>query len=168
MVAQDGAMSRWHDVEAEVPELAERVRARFDLHGLALMATLRADGSPRISGVEPLFAAGELWLGMMDASRKGADVRRDPRLALHAATADKQVTSGDAKIAGRGVEVLDDDVKASFLAQFAEHNGYAPPPGTFELYTLDIAEISTLIPDGDHLVIEWWRPGEGAHRIERA
>ena len=57
----------------------------------------------------------------------------------------KQVTSGDAKIAGRAVEVLDDDVKASFLAQFAEHNGYAPPPGTFELYTLDIAEISTLI-----------------------
>lgn len=161
-------MTTWNDVEQDTPDLAKRVQARFDLHGLALMATLRADGWPRISGIEPLFTAGELWLGMMNGSRKAADLRRDPRLTLHAATADKQVTEGDAKISGRAVEVVGDDEKAAFLARFAEHTGDAPPAGSFELFTLDVTEISTLMPGGDHLVIEWWRHGAGTHRVERA
>lgn len=85
-------MPAWSAVAAEAPELAQRVRARFEATGLRFLATLRGDGAPRVSGIEPLFTDDELWLGMMDRSRKGADRRRDPRLCLHNASADKDVT----------------------------------------------------------------------------
>src|SRR2546429_100973 len=104
-----GLMASWSEVESAAPELAERVRERFEATGLGLLATLRADGSPRISGIEPLFALDELWLGMMHGSRKAADLQRDPRLALHNATEDKQVTNGDARITGRAVEISDEE-----------------------------------------------------------
>ena len=95
----------WSDVVIAAPELAAAVQARFDAHGLGLLATLRRDGSPRISGIEPLFALGEVWLGMMPESRKALDLLRDPRFALHNATVDKAVTEGDAKLAGRAIPV---------------------------------------------------------------
>ena len=101
-------MTAWNEFETDQPEFAGRVRARFEETGLALAATLRADGAPRLCGWEPLFALGELWLGGMPGSRKSSDVRRDPRLCLHNATTDKDAKAGDAKISGRAVEVTDD------------------------------------------------------------
>src|SRR5438105_6347285 len=112
-------MPSWSEVVSAAPELAATVQARFDAYGLALLATLRRDGSPRISGIEPLFALGELWLGMMQDSRKAADLLRDPRFALHSATTDKQVTAGDAKISGRAVIVDEDATIAGFREAFA-------------------------------------------------
>jgi len=159
-------MTSWLDVETTQPDFARRVRARFQATGLALVATLRADGSPRISGWEVLFDLGEIWLGSMPESRKGADVRRDPRLALHSATADKDVKEGDAKISGRAVEVTDDDERAAFSKAFRTTNTIEVPT-PFDLFRVDITEISMLRPDGDHLDIEWWRPGQSLHRIER-
>src|SRR5919199_5659869 len=100
-------MTSWSDVVSAAPELAALVRARFEATGLGLLATLRRDGSPRISGIEPLFALGELWLGMMPGSRKATDLLRDPRFALHSATVDKQVSAGDAKLAGWALAVQD-------------------------------------------------------------
>src|SRR2546421_13013773 len=76
-------MATWSEVEATAPELAERVKERFQATGLGLLATVRADGSPRISGIEPLFALDELWLGMMPRPRQGPAPQRDPRLAPH-------------------------------------------------------------------------------------
>ena len=78
-------MTSWDEVEAAAPELAGRARAAFDAHKHKLLATLRRDGSPRISGIEATFADGELWLGMMPGSRKALDLRRDPRLPVLAA-----------------------------------------------------------------------------------
>src|ERR687886_2491054 len=101
-------MPAWKDVASAAPELAALVRARFEATGLGLLATLRRDGSPRISGIEPLFTDDELWLGMMPDSRKATDLVRDARFALHSATVDKQVTQGDAKIGGRAVLVEDE------------------------------------------------------------
>ncbi len=106
-------MATWSDVEAAAPELAATVRARFEAHGMGLLATLRRDVS-RISGIEPLFALGELYLGMMPGSLKAADVVRDARFALHSATTDKNVTEGDAKVSGSVVAVVDDDEFARF------------------------------------------------------
>jgi hypothetical protein len=74
--------------EAAAPELAARVRARFEATGLSLMATVRRDGSPRISPVEAFCAGTAVWLGIMDASLKARDLQRDRRLSLHSATAD--------------------------------------------------------------------------------
>lgn len=160
-------MSRWDDVATEAPDLAAFVRGRIEVHGLALLATLRADGAPRISGVEPLFHDGELWFGMMPGSRKGADLRRDPRFALHGATVDKDVKEGDVKLSGRARLVTDDDAKTAFLAAFAAHTGYSPPPGEFDLFVADVTDLTSIRPATDHLVIETWVEGRGTERIER-
>jgi hypothetical protein len=159
-------MASWAEVVAAAPELADRVRERFDAHGLAVLATIRADGAPRVSGVEPLFALDELWLGMMPSSRKAADLQRDPRLALHNATEDKQVTNGDAKIAGRAIEITDAATLEAFARAFQDATGYAPPP-PYHLFKVDVGELSFLRPAGDHLVIELWQEGRPVRRIER-
>ncbi len=160
-------MASWTDVEAAAPELAATARLRFEAHGLGLLATLRRDGSPRISGIEPLFALGELWLGMMPGSRKAADVARDPRFALHNATTDKNVSEGDAKIGGLAVPVDDEAEFARFGEAFAAATGYPPPPGPFPLFKADVREVSTVKPAGDHLDIESWREGRGVRKVER-
>src|SRR5918999_6082100 len=101
-------MTAWKDVEEAVPEFAERVRKIFDAHKHKTIATLRADGAPRISGIEAEFADGELTFGSMAGARKGADLHRDPRFALHSPSVDPPEDDpagwvGDAKIAGRAV-----------------------------------------------------------------
>src|SRR6478735_12629137 len=101
-------MAAWKDVEQAEPEFAAKVRGTFDARKHKTIATLRADGSPRISGIESEFADGELRFGSMPGARKGADLRRDPRFALHGPTFHPQEGKeagwpGEAKIAGRVV-----------------------------------------------------------------
>src|SRR5580700_2032470 len=98
-------MTTWQEVERAEPEFARRVRGLFDRHRHKTIATLRADGSPRISGIEVAFEDGELTFGSMPNARKGADLGRDPRFALHSATIDpvegaEAQWPGDAKISG--------------------------------------------------------------------
>src|SRR5690348_18152588 len=83
-----GRMTAWRDVEQAEPGFAQRVRALFDAHRHKTIATLRADGSPRISGIEVAFEDGELVFGSMPNASKGADLRRHARFALHSATVD--------------------------------------------------------------------------------
>ena len=161
------AMTSWDDFAEAEPELAAGVRSRFEAHGLALLATIRADGSPRLSGIEPLFAEGELWLAMMPDGRKSDDLRRDPRLALHNATTDKAVTHGDVKVSGRVVAVTDPGAVSRVVAAFELATGAPPPPGPFDLWRVDLTEVARITPGGDHLVIETWRPGRPCRRIER-
>lgn len=155
----------WGDYEAEAPDMARFVRERLDARRHRLMATLRADGSPRISGIELTIAFGELWVGGLPGSRKFADLRRDPRVAIHSGSADPPEWQGDARIAGRAVFVEDEATKAAFLE--AAGGG---PPGPFELFRLEIAEVSTVreAPGRDHLVLEVWRPGEPVRSIDRS
>src|SRR6266849_5471685 len=101
-------------------EVADRVRRIFDARRHKVLATIRRDGSPRASGIEVEFADGEVWMGVMPGSVKAQDLRRDPRLALHAASEDPPQDDpsswlGDAKIAGRAVEVVGppDEVEAA-------------------------------------------------------
>lgn len=164
-------MTNWHDLLQTAPDLAAAVERRFRSTGLGYLATLRRDGSPRLSGVEPLFAHGELWLGMMPGSRKADDLRRDPRCCLHAANIDKSVADGDARISGRAVEVHDEAAFARFVTAFAAEAGKpedeAIPPGPFALFTVDVDELVHLRPGGDHLVIESWHPSRSYVRVER-
>ena len=101
-------MTAWQDFERAEPAFAQRVRALFDARRHKAIATLRADGSPRISGIEAAFEAGELVFGSMPNARKGADLKRDPRFALHSATIDpvegaEAQWPGEAKISGRAI-----------------------------------------------------------------
>ena len=160
-------MPSWSDVLAAAPELAKKVQARFDAHGLALLATIRADGFPRISPIEALFTDETIWLGMMHDSTKARDLLRDPRLSLHNATEDKNVAEGDAKLVGRAVHVADDAEIDRARRIFAAHTGYPPPEGPMHLFTVDVLELSFLRPAGDHLDIESWKVGGVPRLIER-
>lgn len=160
-------MAKWSDVLQAAPEPAQLAQARVEATGLALLATLRRDGSPRISGIEPLFAGGELWLGMMPGSTKALDLLRDPRFALHNATIDKQVAEGDAKLAGVAVDASGDADVERFRAAFREHSGHDIPPGPIQLFRADVRELSTLQPAGDHLRILIWREGGEVREVER-
>src|ERR1700710_2283958 len=103
-------MANWKEIEAAAPEFAARVRGIFEAGTNKTLATLRADGSPRISASECKFEGGEVTLGMMEDSRKLRDVRRDPRVALHSPTLeppkpeDEGEWVGDAKMSGLLVE----------------------------------------------------------------
>lgn len=162
-------MASWDEFARSEPAFARLVRARFDAHRHKMLATVRKDGSPRISGIEATFADGQLWLGMMPGSRKALDLLRDPRLALHSASVDPEIPEGDAKLAGRAIEFTDDATKAVFSTASKEVTGSDVPPGPFHLFSIDIKEV-VLIRIGDpadHLVIETWREGQGLRRAER-
>jgi hypothetical protein len=167
-------MASWDEVAASAPDLAGRARALFDAHRHKVLATLRKDGSPRVSGVEANFSRGDLWLGMMPGSRKALDLRRDPRLALHCATVDPPDDpakfEGDAKLAGRAEEITDLARVRAIMSAEGQAAGEAPPePGSFHLFRVEVTElVLTRVGDPpDHLVIEVWREGEGVRRMQR-
>ena len=142
-------------MERSAPELADRVRGLFDSHRHKTLATLRADGSPRISGIECAFEDGELVFGSMANARKGADLLRDPRFALHSATVDpvdgrEAEWPGEAKISGRAVAA-----------------GEGGPSGDrFRAEVLEVVH-THLNPEATLLVVEWWTPGDGLRKVER-
>ena len=150
-------MTSWRDVEQAEPQFAQRVRALFDAHRHKTMATVRAGGAPRISGIEAAFEDGELVFGSMPDARKGADLRRDPRFALHSATVDpvegaEAQWPGEAKIAGRAVA-------AGPLTE--------GPSG--DRFRADITEVvhTHLNEQATMLVVEWWTPAGALRRAER-
>jgi hypothetical protein len=150
-------MTTWREVEAAEPDFAQRVKALFDAHKHKTIATLRADGSPRISGIETAFENGELTFGSMPNARKGADLLRDPRFALHSATVDpvegdEAKWPGEAKIAGRAI----------LVGQITDG-----PDG--DLLRGDITEVvlTHLNHAATLLVIEWWTPAHGLRTVER-
>jgi hypothetical protein len=149
-------MTTWGDFSDAEPDFARRVRELFTAHKHHTMATLRRDGSPRISGTEVDFDAGGLFLGMMAGARRVVDLRRDPRLALHSHTVDAPEDDpaswdGDAKIAGTGREL--------------------DPPGAdgSHRFEVDIAEVvlTRVGSPADHLAIEAWHPDRGIVRFRR-
>jgi hypothetical protein len=155
-------MASWSDVESEAPELAARAREIFNAHKHKTLATLRRDGSPRISGTEVEFANGEMWLGSMWKAVKALDLQRDPRFALHSGSADPPEWKGDAKVAGRVEEVTDPERKAVIL-------GDAAPPDRAHVFRAEITElvVTGLGDPPDHLLIESWHEGRGVTRRER-
>ena len=102
---------RWSELTQRQPQLAELGRQRLLAPGVVLAATIRSDGTPRLSPVEPLVLDGTLWLSMMWQSRKAADLARDPRILVHSV-----VTSRDG---GEGEFKVGDDV---LVAQGFDHS----------------------------------------------
>ena len=155
-------MTSWSEFEAAAPELAGRVRSRLDAHVHKTLATLRRDGSPRISGTETQIVDGELWIGSMWRARKALDLERDPRFALHSGSEDPPEWSGDAKLAGVVEEITDPE-------RVREINGEAAASGPSHLFRLDLREVSTvgLNDDRTALLIEVWTPDRGVRTMKR-
>jgi hypothetical protein len=118
------------------------------------MATVRRDGSPRISGTEVEFADGQLWIGSMTGAVKAVDLRRDHRIAIHGPTSDPPTNNpagwrGEAKVAGIALEV-DSSTPA-------------------HRFSIDIHEavITHLNAAGNRLVVESWNTRRGYRSMER-
>jgi len=156
-------MATWNTFATEAPALAETVRTRLDAHVHKTLATVRGDGSPRISGTETELVEGDLWIGSMWQARKAIDLRRDPRFALHSGSDDPPGWEGDAKLAGVAEEITDPD-------RIRAINGGKGPSGPSHLFRLDLREVSTvgLNATRDKLVIVVWTAAGGLRRMERA
>lgn len=155
-------MPAWRAVEQAEPEFADRVRRLFDAGRHKTIATVRADGSPRISGIECEFTDGELRFGSMAGARKGEDLRRDPRFALHGPTFHPQDGKesdwpGEAKIAGRAIPV----------SPVPTEQGDSQADG--EMFVADITEvvITGLNAEATQLIVESWTPDRGLRRAQR-
>ena len=156
-------MASWREVEQQAPELAARARRHFDSNKHKTLATLRRDGSPRISGIELIFADdGQLFMGSMWEAVKALDLQRDPRFAVHSAS-DGDDFQGDAKLAGSVEEISSDEVKQAVV-------GGDAPPGPMHLFRIDVTELVVISLGGDppdHMVIESWHPGRGVTTRKR-
>ncbi|CBG70693.1 putative oxidoreductase [Streptomyces scabiei 87.22] len=154
--------ANWGAFVAAEPELAQTVEARFGAFTHHTLATLRRDGSPRTTGLEVRFVNGELWLGMMPASRKALDLRRDPRFSLQANPGPgTEMGGGDVRVSGRAVEVDDPAVKAAYGEE-------VEPPEPFHLFHTELTEVvRTYVEDDTYLVVQVWKPGEPVRTLKR-
>lgn len=147
-------MATWAQFADEASQFAAMVREQFEAAQTHILATLRKDGSPRVSGIEVAFSGPDLSFGSMLNAVKARDLHRDGRCAIHAHPAE----SGDVKVAGTATEVTGEAKKAYVT-------GSEPAEG-FHAFRLDLREAVITAVEGDELVVRVWRPGQGV-RITR-
>jgi len=160
----DSTAVPWGQFEEQVPDFAERIRLRFESHIHAVLATLRQDGSPRLSGMEAPIRDGHLWLGMMPGSLKAADLHRDPRFSLHSSLDTEELPFGDARIDGQAVAASPEEVDL-FVAG---HRVPIEDPSVMVLFTARISRTTLTRVEGQELLIETWALAEGLREIRRS
>lgn len=167
-------MATWIEFAEEAPELASLAEELLGATGLMMLGTLRADGFPRISPMEPVLKdgklvlhGGRLWLGMMPGATKAQDLKRDGRFYLHNATVDKMVSKGDVKLWGIATEVADHDTLVRFAEDIFVSTGYRFEVGNFDAFDVDLLGASMVNVGGDVMVVRTWRPGKGVTATEK-
>ena len=148
---------RWGDFEADAGDVGAEARTLLQKPGVVLVGTVRADGTARISAVEPFFWDGELWLPMMWKSRKADDLRRDPRVLVHSIVTSPDGSAGEAKI--RGTACQEDNVsrRAAVCRAIGEALPWEPDPHRVELFRVDVESVSLIrySESGDQTVTLW-------------
>jgi len=155
-------MTTWTEFTERAPRIAAVFTRRHAATGnLCLLATLRSDGSPRISPIEPRVFEDQLLIIGMPNTTKFRDLDRDPRFCLHTATVDPHVSDGDAKLFGAVTDVRDGDLHQRFAGALFEETGMDLRGQEFDhFYAADLTGASAVeIVDG-HLDITVWKPGE--------
>jgi hypothetical protein len=150
----------WGEFADAAPELACAGAERFERTGLALVGTLRRDGWPRISPVEPYIVDGELMLGMMWRSRKALDLLRDPRLAVHSTTSNRDGTEGDFELSGRASEVQDVKRRQRF-EDAVEAKIHWRPQNPYHLFSVQIESAAFLVFGPKRYGMRWNRDRGG-------
>lgn len=158
---------RWLEMAARQPHLAELGRRRLVEPGVVLVATIRRDGTPRLSPVEPYILDADLWLSMLWRSTKARDLARDPRILVHNAITSRDGGEGEFKVRGHAIATTDTEMQRRYADAVAEALGWRPEPGRFHLYAVDIDEITFIRYDdatGDQFVARW---PEGTEFVRR-
>ncbi|RDI26894.1 pyridoxamine 5'-phosphate oxidase [Rhodococcus sp. AG1013] len=159
--AHTDGMTTWQEFSEQAPALAEAVRARLTAHKHHVIATLRADGSPRVSGTEVEIFRGLLVLGSMPGARKVRDLQRDPRYSLHSNPGHHSMEGGDAKISGRARELTGTE-KQAILDSYPEN-----PGDDAQIFELSVDEVVLTTVSEDRLHVDLWRPGADVTRTSR-
>ncbi|PXX56568.1 pyridoxamine 5'-phosphate oxidase [Nocardia tenerifensis] len=162
-------MTTWSEFTAEAPHISDLfLRRHTATSNLCMLGTLRSDGFPRISPIEPRVFEGMLVIAGMPGTTKFRDLARDPRFCLHTATVDTQVSDGDAKLFGTVVDVADKTVHARFAQKLFDDIGFDIRGQEFDhFYTADLTSASTVEVAGDHLNITIWKPGQGERVVQK-
>jgi len=155
---RDAFVVRWVDFEADAPELGAAAKERLVAPGVLLAVTMRRDGTPRVSPIEPLILDGDLLLSMMWRSRKAADLARDNRILLHNIVTSPQDPRGEIKLRGLAVAVDDAELRGRYREVVASELGWRPEEPYFHLFRIDVREVTFiryLAPGGDQHVARW-------------
>jgi hypothetical protein len=137
-----GGVVHWSDLERGQPRLAATGYERLIAPGVLLVGTIRRDGTPRLSPVEPLLLDGDLWLSMMWQSAKARDLLRDPQILVHSVVTSRDGTEGEFKV--RGTSRAEDDPAAQrrYAGAVTASLGWSPVPGEFHLFAVDIGQVT--------------------------
>jgi hypothetical protein len=167
-------MASFAEVERVEPDLADRVRSILSSTINAVLGTVRRDGTPRLSGADPYFHDGQLRIWSMPGARKGQDLRRDPRVAVHSIPWDSRKVRGgaadvgaaDAKVSGRAVLVTDAGARAAFRTWLQSERG-AEPPEDWDLFSIDIDALTVISVDDGQLLVDQWSATAGRRTARR-
>ncbi len=154
-------MATWTEFLTGAPQIAATfIRRHSAARNLCMLATLRSDGFPRISPMEPRIFEDQLWITGMPDTTKYRDLQRDPRLCLHTATVDTEVTDGDAKLWGRAYVVPYGACHQRFADALFDEIGLDLRGQEFDLIGVDITGASAAHINDGHLDITIWKPGQ--------
>jgi hypothetical protein len=157
---------RWDEFTAVAPELAGLGEERLRGRELCLLGTLRKNGYPRISPVEPEFVDGELMLGLMWQSPKALDLLRDPRCVVHSVVSDRAGTEGDFKLYGRAVPIDDPQVRARYRETIKARIDWEPEEPNYHLLAIDVESAGFVVFGKDRFGLAW-DPERGLRRWEQ-
>ena len=147
----------WTQFKESAPDLAKLAEERFQRHGLVLVGTLRRNGWPRISPVEPLTVESILYLGMSWGSRKALDLLRDPRITVQTIVSNKDDTEGEVKLYGRAEDVQSAETRRTYLEAVRREMGYDLPEGQeFHLFAVDIESAAYVVIEGGEQTVRLW------------
>jgi hypothetical protein len=149
----------WEQFEATAPELAAAGRAQFEQSGVALIGTIRKDGSPRISCVEPCILDGVLYLGMMWQSRKAFDLLHDPRIVVHNTICTSTGDEVEFSLRGRVIEIRDLELRRRYVS---ERTSWQEPH--FHLFALDIESAGLIEYGHGEQSVKVWPSGTAFKR----
>jgi hypothetical protein len=157
---------RWVSFSEQAPDLAAKAQQLFEEPGVVLVGTVRRDGSPRISPVEPIIHDGDLYLGMMPGSLKALDLAWDPRCTIHSAVADRTGSDAEFKLHGRIRTVTDLDERDRYGDAVFRVIGWKPE-GDFPLFAVELETAALFVTGETSRTVTRWRAGEQVEAFEQ-
>jgi hypothetical protein len=149
---------RWSDLQDQQPRLGAIAHDRLVGPGVLLVATVRRDGTPRLSPVEPFVLDGDLWLSMLLGSLKAADLLRDPRVLVHSIVTGPDGGEGEIKVRGTAEQVSDEARQRHYADAVAAALPWTPGVGRFHLFRVEVDDVTYVRYDnasGDQYLVRW-------------
>lgn len=161
-------MLTYAELEATAAEIAAPLRARLEATGFCLLATLRRDGSPRISPIDVSFSDGGLYVGSMPGAVKARDLQRDPRCALIAPVVDNDGKAGEGKAFLHAIEITDRERAVALVARSLEDTDLDLDDFVeSHMFELRVTGAAWQTLEGETWMTTSWREGEDVRHRRR-